>query len=92
MRLNPIFDEVSQEYAERIKFTKLNILESPTNQEIATNMGIMSAPTFVLFCNGRSVGQVIGFHSSEGLKEIDEMLARYKMCIKQNTDLKGYIV
>jgi len=49
MGLNPIFDEIAREYAGKIRFAKLNILESAANQEIATNLGIMSTPTLAVF-------------------------------------------
>jgi thioredoxin 1 len=93
IRLTPIFDKISEEYAGNIKFAKLNILESPTNQEIATNLGIMSTPTLMFFCNGRPVGQTVGLMSKEELgKILDDMLGRYKTCIRQSTDLRDYIV
>ena len=92
-RLTPIFDKVAEEYAEKIKFAKLNVLENSANQEIATNMGIMSTPTLMFFCNGRPVGQTVGLMSKEELSKIlDDMLGRYKICIKQSTDLRNYIV
>jgi len=91
--LNPIFDDVAEEYNGRIRFTKLNVLENPANQEMATNLGVMSTPTLMFFCSGRSVGQVVGLMSKEELKEtLDGMLGRYKMCLKKSTDLRSYIV
>jgi len=92
-QLNPIFDEIAIEYNRKIKFTKLNVLESPISQEMATNLGIMSTPTLMFFCNGRPVGQFVGFTLKEELKRtFDEMLGRYEMCLKQSTDLRNYIV
>jgi len=92
-QLNPIFDEIAIEYNRKIKFTKLNVLESPISQEMATNLGIMSTPTLMFFCNGRPVGQFVGFTLKEELKRtLDEMLGRYEMCLKQSTDLRNYIV
>jgi len=93
LRLNPIFSEVAEEYEEKIKFAKLNILESPTNQEIAVNLGVMSTPTLLFICGGRPIGQVVGLMSKEDLeKTLNETLGRYKTCIRQSTDLRGYIV
>jgi len=92
-RLTPIFNEVAGEYVGKMKFAKLNVLESSANQEAATNMGIMSTPTLMFFCNGRPVGQTVGLMSKEELsKTLDDMLGRYKICIKQSTDLRNYIV
>jgi thioredoxin 1 len=93
IRLTQIFNEIAKEYVEKIKFAKLNILESPSNQELATNLGIMSTPTLMFFCNGRPVGQTVGLMSEEELgRVLNDMLGRYKMCIKQSSDLRNYIV
>jgi len=67
----------------------LNVLESPGNQEIAVRYAVMSTPTLVFFCEGRPVGQVIGFMPKERLKKIlDDMLDKHKECVKQSTELK----
>jgi len=89
IKLNPIIDEVAEEYEGKIKFVKLNVLESPGNQEIAVRYAVMSTPTLVFFCEGRPVGQVIGFMPKERLKKIlDDMLDKHKECVKQSTELK----
>jgi len=91
--LTPIFDEVAAEYNGKIKFAKLNVLESQANQEMAANLGVMSTPTLMLLCSGRSVGQVVGLMPKEDLKKtLDDMLGRYRTCFKQSTDLRSYIV
>jgi len=89
LRLNPIFNEVSEEYKSRIKFVKLNVLETQTNREIAIRHGIMSTPTLMFFCEGRPVGQALGFMPKEQLKKlIDDMLQKHRECIDQSTELK----
>ena len=89
LRLNPIFNEVAEEYKDKIKFAKLNILENTSNQEIVVHHGIMSTPTLMFFCEGRSVGHALGFMPKERLKEIlDDMLKKHRECIKQSTELK----
>jgi len=89
LRLNPIFNEVSEEYKSRIKFVKLNVLETQTNREIAIRHGIMSTPTLMFFCEGRPVGQALGFMPKEQLKRlIDDMLQKHRECIDQSTELK----
>jgi thioredoxin 1 len=93
-RFTPIVNEVSEEYAGRIRFVRLNILESPTNQEMATNYGVMSTPTLMFFCSGRPTGQVIGMMSKEDLeKALSDMLGRYRTCLIQSTELRpSYVV
>jgi len=93
LRLNPIFDEVAQEFAGRIKFAKLNVLESPANREIAAQHGVMGTPTMMFFCNGRPIGQMVGLVSKEDMeKSMNDMLGRHRSCLTQSTDLRGYIV
>jgi thioredoxin 1 len=93
-RLNPIFNEVAEEYRGRVKFVKLNILENPANQEVASNFGVMSTPTLMFLCNGRPIGQIVGLLSKEELeKALDDMLARHRQCLSQSTELRpSYIV
>jgi thioredoxin 1 len=89
LRLNPIYSEVSKEYADRVKFAKLNVLESLENQKIATKYGIMGTPTLVFFCEGRPVETVAGFLPKERLKRlIDDVIAKHRECIEKSTALK----
>lgn len=77
IKLNPIFNEVAEEYKDKIKFVKLNVLETPANRELAIRHGIMSTPTLMFFCEGRPAGQALGFMPKEHLKKlIDDMLER----------------
>ena len=93
LRLNPIFNEVSQEYAGRIKFVKLNIMVNQANREIAANYGVMSTPTLVFFCHGRPVGQSVGFMPKEQLeKSLVDVLQRYKTCLSQSTELRPFYI
>jgi thioredoxin 1 len=90
----PIINEVSEDYVGRIRIVRLNILESPTSQEIAANYGVMSTPTLLFFCGGRPTGQTIGMMSREDLgKALNDMLRRHRTCLVQSTELRpSYIV
>ncbi|MDH5754984.1 MAG: thioredoxin family protein [Candidatus Bathyarchaeota archaeon] len=89
IRFDPIINEVAEEYKDKIKFVKLNVLQNPSNREIAIRHGIMSTPTLLFFCKERSVGQAVGFMPKERLKKIlDDMFERHTDCIKQSTELK----
>ena len=88
LKLNPIFNEVSGEYKEKVKFVKLNVLGSPANREIAVHHGVMSTPTLMFFCEGRPVGQALGAMLKENLKKlIDDMLQKHRECIERSTKL-----
>lgn len=53
----PLIDEIAKQYAGKIKCLKLNTDESPG---IATEYGIRSIPTVMLFKNGEKKDTVIG--------------------------------
>nr|WDA98878.1 thioredoxin [Sciadococcus taiwanensis] len=53
----PVVDEIAQEYDEKVKVVKINTDENPT---IATEYGIRSIPTLMIFKRGERVDTVIG--------------------------------
>jgi thioredoxin 1 len=53
----PIIDELASEYEGRAKVCKLNVDEQG---EIASQYGIMSIPTVILFKDGQAVEKIIG--------------------------------
>lgn len=53
----PIIDELADGYEDRVKVCKLNVDDQ---DEIATQYGIMSIPTVILFKEGQIKGKVIG--------------------------------
>ena len=88
-RLDPIYSDVAEEYGDKVKFAKLNVLESHENQHIAVEYGVMGTPTLVFFCNGRSIETAVGFQPKERLTRlIDDMIDKHQDCIKQSTELK----
>lgn len=88
-RLTPIYEEVAKEYEEKVKFTKLNVLSSPENRQIALDSGVMGTPTIVVFCEGRSVSTAVGFQPKERLQQlVQDMIDQHEECIHQSTELK----
>jgi thioredoxin len=53
----PVLDELASEYAGQIKIAKLNVDENPMT---ASQYGIQSIPTMLLFKNGKKVNQLVG--------------------------------
>jgi thioredoxin 1 len=94
LRLSPILDEVAEEFRGKMKFCRLNVLENPANQEIASDHGVMSTPTLLFLCKGRPVGQIVGLVSKEDLQRgLSDILGRYQQCISQSTELRpSYVV
>ena len=63
--LAPILDELAGEYDGRVKIGKVNIDE---HQELATQYGIQSIPTLLLFHHGQVTDQIVGLRSKKDLK------------------------
>lgn len=61
LKLKPVFDETSNEYNNRMRFTKVDVLENSANRGIASNCGIVSAPTLLFLCGGKTSGTNRGF-------------------------------
>ncbi|GMH24956.1 hypothetical protein Nepgr_026799 [Nepenthes gracilis] len=55
--IHPIIDELAKQYASKLKCFRVNTDESPS---IATQYGIRSIPTVMIFKNGEKKGTVIG--------------------------------
>ncbi len=86
MKLMPVFEEVSKQYNEKLIFAKVNVEE---HQDIAQANGVMGIPVMKMFCNGRNVGELIGYMPREKLKqEIDKMLATLTYCLAQSSTLR----
>jgi len=62
----PIVDELSEEYDGKVKFVKLN---TDDNVRVATQFGIRSIPTLLVFKQGEVAGQIIGFRPKSDLKK-----------------------
>ncbi len=63
----PVLDELSQEYAGKLKIVKLNVDQ---NQQVAAQFGISSIPTLIVFKNGKEAGKTVGFQSKDALKKM----------------------
>lgn len=68
----PLLDQISKEYAGRIKITKLNVDE---NQITASTYAVQSIPTMLFFKNGKKVDSAIGaIPKMEIVKRIQNIL------------------
>ena len=64
----PVVEEISKDFEGKIKVFKLNTDENPN---VASQYGIRSIPTLLVFNNGKVVDQVIG---NVGKESIESML------------------
>jgi thioredoxin 1 len=62
----PVVDELSDEYDGKVKFVKLN---TDDNVRTASQFGIRSIPTLLVFKDGEVKGQIIGFRPKGDLKQ-----------------------
>jgi thioredoxin 1 len=51
----PMFSKVSKEYENKLKFYKLNVLKNKENKDLAIKYGLVSTPTLIFFCNGKTL-------------------------------------
>ena len=71
--LGPVIDELATEYADKVKFLRMN---TDDNVNTASQYGIRAIPTLLVFKGGQPVGQVIGFRPKSDLKKvIDQALS-----------------
>ena len=66
-KIAPIIEELAAEYKDKVKVAKINVDES---RKVATDMGVMSIPTLMLFKGGKVIDKVIGLVPKDRLKEI----------------------
>ena len=68
----PVVGELSEEYAGKMNFFKMNTDENP---QVPTKFGIRSIPTLLVFKGGELKGTIVGYRPKNDLKKrIDEAL------------------
>jgi len=86
MRLMPVFEEVSKLYVGKLIFTKVNVEE---HQDIAQANDILGIPVMKIFCDGKNMGELVGYMSKEKLvQELDKLLSTIKECLTQSSTLQ----
>jgi thioredoxin 1 len=64
--VEPVVDELSNEYDGKVTFFKLNVDDNP---KTASQYGVMSIPTLIIFKNGQPVSNIVGFRPKAELKK-----------------------
>ncbi|HVP41275.1 MAG TPA: thioredoxin domain-containing protein [Candidatus Krumholzibacteriaceae bacterium] len=86
--LEPVYEELSREYSGKLKFTRFNVLESPENETLAANYGVMGTPTLMFFCQGRPVQDFVGALTKDYVQQgIEFALKKHQECANQSTPL-----
>jgi thioredoxin 1 len=71
--VSPIVEELSTEYGDAVRFTKMNTDE---NENTMIQYGITSIPTLIIFKDGQEVNRLVGFAPKEQLRrQIDRSLS-----------------
>ena len=65
----PVLEEMDAEMSDKVKIVKVDVDE---NQATASEFGIMSIPTLVLFKDGKPVDKAVGFQPKEALVQFVE--------------------
>ena len=69
----PVVAELSDEYAGKMNYIKMNTDENP---QVPTKFGIRSIPSLLIFKGGELKGTIVGYRPKNDLKKrIDEALA-----------------
>ena len=62
----PVVEELAGEYEGRVSFVKLDVDQNPRT---ASQYGIMSIPTLLIFKSGAPVSNIVGFRPKADLKQ-----------------------
>ncbi len=62
----PIVEELAKEYSDKADFAKVNVDESPL---VASQYGVMSIPTIILFKDGKPFEQIVGFKPKKRIQK-----------------------
>jgi thioredoxin-like negative regulator of GroEL len=81
-KMKPVYEAQPEIFGDEIKFTRMNLLESKGNRRFAIRGGVRSTPTFILYCQGRPVGQIIGPRRPDDFtEEIKALASKAEYCL-----------
>lgn len=63
----PVLEELSEEYKDKVAIAKLNVDENP---QVTQSFGVMSIPTTILFKEGKELGRQIGFAGKKAFEDL----------------------
>ncbi|MGE0793225.1 MAG: thioredoxin [Candidatus Woesearchaeota archaeon] len=72
--MGPVFEELSNDFTDKIVFAKLNTQEHP---DLTDNFGIQGIPALILTNKGEEVDRIVGFAPKPMLKQkIEEVYSK----------------
>jgi thioredoxin 1 len=84
VRLKPIFESAAKDYQD-IKFVKVNV---QAEADIASRYGIQGIPVIKFFCEGKEVGEIVGFVPENVLKNRVEEISKNAPSCLSNTSIR----
>jgi len=85
VRLKPIFESTASKYSD-IEFIKINVDEQ---EGLASRYGIQGIPVIKFFCEGKEVGEIVGYVPQQELeKKISQISSEAPACLA-NTSTKN---
>ena len=84
VRLKPIFESTARDYQD-IKFVKVNV---QAEADIASRYGIRGIPVIKFFCEGKEVGEIVGFVPENVLKNRIEEISKNAPDCLSNTSIR----
>jgi thioredoxin 1 len=85
-RFNPVYEQLPAVFGGSVKFVKINMFLSLENLRLAEDFGVEETPTVKLFCDGKEVGEVVGYRPiDKAVTDIKEILEREKCSSHHDT-------
>jgi len=69
----PVYERLSDEYAGKLKFAKMDIDQ---HERTPARFGVQAIPTLLVFKNGKVIGQMVGANPPRLKYDIDRILAQ----------------
>jgi thioredoxin 1 len=63
----PVLEELSDEYKDKVLVMKLDVDANPANSQ---KYGVMSIPTTILFKDGKEIGRQVGFGGKQHFEDL----------------------
>ena len=63
----PVLEELSETYKEKVLISKLDVDANPT---LAEKYGVLSIPTTILFKGGQEIGRQVGFSGKQAFETL----------------------
>ena len=80
-KFKSVYEELSNIFSEKLRFTRINMFESVENLKLAENLGTEETPTLKFFHKNQEIGEIIGFKTLEvATQEINKIINESDSC------------